>query len=551
MKNFFLLKLLVPFKKLFTLIGIDYNVMRCILQVKLTMDSRRVPTVFNNSNNKNTNKDKNRFLSSLLIYMIIGLANLPFILLGHNFMFQMSIVFGILMFMITTSMISDFSSVLLDIKEKNILHSKPINSKTVNMAKFIHILYYLSSLTLALALPALIAAFIKFGFMFLFIFIIELIFINLLIIFFTSFLYLVILKFFDGEKLKDMINYMQISLTLIITVGYQFISQGFHYIGNSFDIVYTSQWWHYLIPPMWFAAPFEILINHHSENYLYIFMSLALLVPILGIIIYIKLIPSFERNLQKLNNEANKVKKTRNIKITQLLMNVICRNKEERIFFRFSSEMMKNEREFKLKAYPSLGFALIFPFIFMFNFSRIKGFEGLSETKYYFNIYFCTIMMPAIIMILRYSSNYKAAWVYKTVPLKKIRSIITGTLKAFIVKLLLPIFLLESVIFLSIFGLIIWIDILIVFITILIFINLCFNILEKALPFSESNEEQVNQGGTALLLMFIILLFASMHFGATFINYGTYIYALILIILNFFLWKYNFIITWDELENEN
>ena len=56
-----------------------------------------------------------------------------------------------------TSMISDFSSVLLDIRDSNILYPKPIDRKTVSAAKLIHIIIYLSLLTVALVRPSLIA----------------------------------------------------------------------------------------------------------------------------------------------------------------------------------------------------------------------------------------------------------------------------------------------------------------------------------------------------------------------------------------------------------
>ena len=42
-------------------------------------------------------------------------------------------------FMVMTSMISDFSSVLLHIRNRNILFTKPIDRKTINAAKIVHI----------------------------------------------------------------------------------------------------------------------------------------------------------------------------------------------------------------------------------------------------------------------------------------------------------------------------------------------------------------------------------------------------------------------------
>lgn len=59
-----------------------------------------------------------------------------------------------------TSMISDFSSVLLDVRDRSILSTKPIATKTVNAAKFMHIFIYLAYLTIALTtIPLLVGLF--------------------------------------------------------------------------------------------------------------------------------------------------------------------------------------------------------------------------------------------------------------------------------------------------------------------------------------------------------------------------------------------------------
>lgn len=48
MKDFTILKLLDRFDFLFKKMGVDYPIMRRILQVQLTMDERRVPTILTN-----------------------------------------------------------------------------------------------------------------------------------------------------------------------------------------------------------------------------------------------------------------------------------------------------------------------------------------------------------------------------------------------------------------------------------------------------------------------------------------------------------------------
>ena len=115
-------------------------------------------------------------------------------------------------------MISDFSSVLLDIRDSNILYPKPIDRKTISAAKLIHIIIYLSLLTVALVGPSLIAGLIKNGILFFLVGLMNVILIDMLIVALTALVYLLILKFFDGEKLKDIINYVQIGLSFAIMI---------------------------------------------------------------------------------------------------------------------------------------------------------------------------------------------------------------------------------------------------------------------------------------------------------------------------------------------
>ncbi len=192
----------------------------------------------------------------------------------------------------------------------------------------------------------------------------ELVLINVFVVVLTAILYIVILRFFDGEKLKDMINYVQIGLSLVLMIGYQFLARSFEFV--DLNIAMEFHWWSVFLIPMWFAAPFELLLNGDRSLLTVVFSVLAIIMPIVSIWLYIKLIPTFERNLQKLLS-TSKSKKEKTNRLKEFLLKLICRTSEERAFYRFASLMMKQEREFKLKVYPSLGFAFVIPFIFMIN----------------------------------------------------------------------------------------------------------------------------------------------------------------------------------------
>ena len=86
------------------------------------MDQRRVPTIMSGRPKSKENKEGNQYVRSLWLYALMGALMVPFVVWNTGqFMLQMGILFGVLMFMIMTSMISDFSSVLLDIRDRNII----------------------------------------------------------------------------------------------------------------------------------------------------------------------------------------------------------------------------------------------------------------------------------------------------------------------------------------------------------------------------------------------------------------------------------------------
>jgi len=538
MKDIRTLKFLDKFSSLFQRAGVDYSTMRKILQVKLLMDGRRVPTVFNQGaqrKKKKADNEGNGFLKSLWMYAFFGLLTIPFIVLGDNYLFQMSIMFGFVMFIVMTSMIADFSSVLLDIRDKNILYTRPIDKKTISAAKMMHVFIYLFYLTASIVTIPLMVGLFRHGIVFFLLSIILIILMEAFILVLTALIYMLILKFFDGEKLKDIVNYVQIGLSFTIMIGYQVLGRSFEII--NFHAVLTPKWWQVFIIPMWFAAPYEVALNGHFDSFYIIFSILAISVPIVAFFVYLRLVPTFEKNLQKLAVHSV-AKEKKQSKFGKTIIQLVCSSKEEQAFFRFASIMMKNERDFKLKVYPSLGFAIIMPFIFLFNSLRDGGFSSISDGKGYLTIYSTMIFIPSVIMMLKFSGKYKGAWIYKTLPLGDLSPLFKGTLKAFLVRLYLPMYFIICILFVVIFGGRVIPDLILVLLISALYSVICFIILKKAIPFSESFEAVgQTESWKVFGLMIPIVIFAGLHYLSTLVGFGVYIYIVIMLIANLFLWR--------------
>ena len=534
MNDFLVLKLLDRVQGIFKKLDVDYALLRRILQVKLTMDGRRTPAIFSGAQEPKLNMEGSPFRVQWL-YLLLGLMLIVLVAPKDNMFLMMSLLFSVVMFMITTTLIADFSSVLLDLRDKNILSSKPVAPRTLSMAKNIHILIYILTTTFTFTGPSLLFSLYRHGVAFFLLYAAEIILMDGFILVFTALIYLLILRFFDSEKVKDVINYVQIVMSIGITVGAQLISRLFDI--TELGLTYTPAWWHFLIAPVWFAAPFELLIAGTGGRQLTALAILALVIPALMFVAYVSLMPAFERSLQKLAEQGAAGRDSG--RLSRYLSEITCRNKQEAMFFRFTWSMMKNEREFKLRVYPSVGLSIVMPFIFMYNQVWSGDLASIRNSKAYLFIYFSALLLMTVVQMLRYSASYKGAWIYKVIPLADTSMIYRGMLKAAVIKLLLPLFALEAVIFTGVFGLRIVPDMAGVLLALLLYSVICLLVFPKAMPFSEKYEAARRKDFTssAFVQLFILAGLGGVHYVFTLFPAGTYIYLVILVIANGWIWR--------------
>lgn len=552
MKDFTVLKLLDRFDFLFKKIGVDYPTMRRILQVQLTMDERRVPTIL--TNQKKT-RSGNFFKSSLITYGILGFFIGLLMLVPFPLFYKMNLTFGIIIFMVMATMISDFSTVLLDVKDKNILLPCPVDARTINTAKLLHIVIYLFTITMSISGLALLVGLFKYGVAFALIFMFELVLICCLVVFFTSILYMAVLSFFDGEKLKDMINYIQILLSVFMLVGYQFTGRIFNL--TRLTVTFHPAWWHFLIPTTWFAAPFSLFTEHNSNQYFTALSLLALIVPTAAAVLYMTLvIPYFEGKLQKLNSScirANKGAAVRE-KTQRAAANLLCFSRTEKAFYQFTQNMLSNERKLKLQLYPQLAFALAMPFLML---SGIIGggvswsdiLVDLANSKLYLTVYWSAIFLAFTATMISSSENYNGAWIYRILPIESPVPLLKGSLKAFIVKFIIPIYLFLALIFVLLCGLKIIPDLILIFINMIMVLLLIFKLNRKELPFYR--DFQVTQGmnrmGIMLTSILVCGLCALVHLLLTYVPFGVILNIVLSLVIIMVLWRKSFNITWKEI----
>ena len=552
MKEFNILKFLDKISYIFKWVGIDYPVMRKILQVKFTMDSRRVSTVMMRENKA---ESKNAFRSSLLMYGFMGIFIGIFMFPPFPLFVKMNVVMGMLIFLIMTIMISDFSAVLLDVNDKLILLPRPVDAKTLNAAKIIHIVIYLFSITMAISGGALILGLIKYGVLFFLLFLFEIVLICGFSILFTSIFYYAILNVFSGEKLKDIINYFQIVLTICMTVMYQFMGRIFDI--SNMNISVTPHLWDVFLPSTWFAAPFMLLMEKDFSRYYVMLSIVGIIVPIITMTLYIKVVaPRFERNLQKLKNSGNSSRKKMEKKsLQQIVSNIICYHPIEKVFFRFTLQMLDNERKLKLRLYPGFAFSVIFPFIFLLNFFRGQQsfsdtFAQITQGRYYLYLYLSVALLSSSFSMISLSENYKGAWIYKALPVGNPALVLKGAFKGFLYKYIVPIYLFISLIFLAVFGLKIVPDLLLIFLNMLVLMLMILCFSKKELPFYKDFQYAQNGSNTVIVFLSLALcgVAAGIHYmDLVFIPFGVAINIAISLVATIILWHFSFKISWKDI----
>lgn len=535
MEDFFSLKILDLFRPLFEAFGVEYEKMRLIVNMKLTLDKRK----------NNSSENKNSLMQSVILYLIIGFVASRIIVMPLDIMTKMTVLFALIFVMLLTCFITDFSSVILDTYDRHIIGITDVKDITLNMAKIVHIIIYISIMSFSISAFSILMILMAYNIGFCLLFILCMILMDFLLIMMTSVIYYLLIKIFKGEKLKDVLNLFQIFMILVFSIMYYLITSSLSDI--QINYTFSIKAYDLFIPFMWFASLFCVAFYGKIET-LYIIMSiLGIIVPILSIFIYIKLTPAFERNLEKLEQVSYNEKDSKSKKsFASKLANKICKNNEEKSFFEFIYINLSRDREFKTRVYPTLASGIIMPLVLLIvtydrSMSIMEYLKSLSTTNNFLNIYLAVILLQNCILLLKYSKEYEASFIYDVLPISKKKNIYSAEFKVIIIKLFVPVFIIIGIPYLILFKSKFIVHLLIAFVS-TIFISMgTFRANDKSLPFSEDYAVTANTSnflniiksigfvGAAVLLHYLIILKTPYIFSV--------VYLILLILIMKIIWN--------------
>jgi hypothetical protein len=555
-----LLRLVSLFYPVLEKTGVDTQQLDDILRVKILMDNRRPKAMFAVRKGAKSDGKQSPWLISfvtLLMGFFIGLLltlnQKPYV--GETYYF---LVFMVLM---ALTLISDFTTVLIDTRDQFILLPRPVNDRTIAVSRILHISIYVLRLALIQGFPALIIVGFVDGIFAVPLFFFQILEATFLSIFLVNIVYLLLMKSVSPQRFKDVISYFQIGFSVMIFAAYYLLPRliNVSVLGN---VDLLSHWWAYLLPPVWIAALNESLIHAAHANYITrILAIIGFTVPFLGLWFVAKVLaPGFNRRLSIIatsdgnNNATAEVKKAGKFNLISKFANFLAPDPIENAGFRITWKLAARTREFKMKVYPAFAYVPIYFLYFALNGkgdSLIDRWNKLqSGHNYVFLVYLCTFILSSILMNISMSEKYKSAWVYYALPVDKPGKILSGMYKAIITLYFLPYCLVLSIGIVIIWGPQAINDIILAFLVSLIYGILMALFMVKGLPFSKP--VIVKQGGGKMITSLLILAFiGAIGFGHYFLmrwEMAVWIAIVPALLINWLMFRYYKRQTWDNIE---
>ncbi|MEO1259428.1 MAG: hypothetical protein AAFZ15_11555 [Bacteroidota bacterium] len=517
----FLLKFISLFNPFWRKVGADVEQLNAILEAKLKMDARRTSPMGRGFNQKNKNKNNNDvgIIMANLFMGIFAAILIPYI---SDKTSALTIYFSMWMVFLAMTIITDFTDVLIDVRDNYIILPKPVNDRTVTLSRVLHIFLYLSKQVVFFILPGIVAlVFIQpAGIP---VFLLQCLLTCVMVVIFVNAFYLLMLRVTTPSRFKDIINYFQIAFSVLIFGSYYMLPRIMDMTDmKNIDVLSTPLM--YIAPSTWVASFWELLADFNFSMVPIVLSLTALVFTFLGAyLVSTVLAKNLNQKMMAIAQGGGASKKNKistpkkDNKWLPLLSGKMTSSIAENAAFQFTWAQISRNRDYKLKTYPSLAFIPI-----LFVYFGIDGEGALSERfaelqsgdKYLVLIYICMLMIAAPVMNAVYSDKAKASWLFWAAPVERPGEIVLGTVKAVFVKYILPIYLLMMMVGLGIWGGRVLDDFLFGFVVMLLFTTFSIQLFFNKMPFSVDWADY-NKGGnfaTTIILMLVISVIGGVHY---------------------------------------
>jgi hypothetical protein len=493
---------LKPFKSIIEKTGANFVQVCHLVDLKLLLDNRKA-----RPNSASAKDPNNSLIRQTITYLVVG-TFMSLMFFKSNDLFLISFSTHIyLMVMVTITMLAEYSVTLFDTRDNTLLIPLPVNGQTLGWSRVLHIMIYLLLLTGSLALPSVVITHIKFGAIAGLMLIVSTVLNTIFTLFFTLFIYLGLMKFTSGDKLKDIMMYIQVGFTVVIMVGYQFVPRLVIPMSLNGEMI-QPHWYFLLIPPAWFSMLISVL---QSQSVIIVSGAvLGIVFPIVSMLfIGKKLFYGFDKKLTQLNTGDNSSKRMKEGKTAKengiwfrTVSLVLGIPKNEIPVFRLMWKLSGRERLFKQSLLPMIAYMVVIPLFSVFTKNDMRSFESKYLTFIYFTI-MTSSMIPNVIGI---GNANHTSWIYRIIPNLKPSAIMSNAVKASFGKYFLPIFTVMVLPLVYVKGAMALVDVLAVLLFNYLVVLATLYFQRPLMPFSQT--KTAAQGGKTALRMFLIIFMA-------------------------------------------
>lgn len=440
----FYLVVLDRFKGFFIRHGVDYEQLRLIVQVKMTMHHRALQNPLAGASSArraapgSAPRTGQSLWKGILFQGIFGILFALLLLLPLPDDAAYFILYSIFFILFVIMLIPQLAQIFLSVEDAQVLPVRPVDSRVLSLAKVLQVTIYYAINYLAYIVPALIAGLLRRGPAAALLAIPTSLLLSAFALLLALASYLLVARFFNGEKLRNMVTYVQILLSVCSFAVYHMITPLIQVIGK---LELLSSPLILIWPPAWFAAPYALM----KPAPVPIAVPATVLGPVavLGLgALYLARSARLEKRLQDLALQKDGAE-TSTGKIRDFCSGLLCRSPQERAYFRFTWQMMRHERSFKVAVYPLLLSYAALPYLMLLTARGESLKAGIFPGMPVFFLYMSIAGITNVLLAVQMSDYAEAGWIFRIIPENSDGRFATALAKSVWAKLYLPIYILQ------------------------------------------------------------------------------------------------------------
>ena len=430
-------------------------------------------------------------------------------------------------------LVMEMSENMFDLRDLTLILSRPVSDTTFSLSRALHILVFATKFSLLLLVPLGVAllffASVWLALLYTFLSVLLVI----ITVTMTLGLYLTLLRRVPTARLRQVLSYFQIGLSILFFVGYQIPN-----LMNLMDIEVgqfslVGAWWGFLWPALWLGGVWDVVVYGFGNTLSIVQGGLGLLAAAGGVWYYVSQSEGYGEHLLALQlaGSASEPEAREDQVAPERRWSGAYRDRFSRWFtrpgverasFAFNWAVMLRDLKFRQEVYP--GLVLLPVAALFFIASKFWGSNGrevaLSNVAVFSILYFFALLLVAPLAGARTSDAFRASWVLQTTPLRETGALFYGQLMAVIGQFFVPIALILYLVLLAVSGPVILDDILLSA-AVVVTAAALFQLTERTLPFSlERSPGNFHAIGPMMLVVILSSLSALAHWALTFVPYG-------------------------------